>query len=124
MIEFITQNFVPLMFGGLLAFLLTGIPVAFGLAATGLVFGFLGMEVGLFGSTMFQALPLRIFGRAVYDKPEFVSRQPLAAFFAAPRPPDPQAYRAYRAYLLETSQLPAASMRRARVACCSPGSWA
>ena len=62
MIEFITQNFVPLMFGGLLAFLLTGIPVAFGLAATGLVFGFLGMEVGLFGSTMFQALPLRIFG--------------------------------------------------------------
>ena len=62
MIEFITQNFVPLMFGGLLAFLLTGIPVAFGLAATGLVFGFLGMEVGLFGSTMFQALPLRILG--------------------------------------------------------------
>lgn len=62
MIEFVTQNFVPLMFGGLLAFLLTGIPVAFGLAATGLVFGFLGMEVGLFGSTMFQALPLRIFG--------------------------------------------------------------
>ena len=60
MIEFITQNFVPLMFGGLLAFLLTGIPVAFGLAATGLVFGFLGMEVGLFGSTMFQALPLRM----------------------------------------------------------------
>lgn len=73
---------------------------------------------------LWRGLPLRIFGRAVYDKPEFVSRQPLAAFFAAPRPPDPQAYRAYRAYLLETSQLPAASMRRARVACCSPGSWA
>ena len=55
---------------------------------------------------LWRGLPLRIFGRAVYDKPEFVSRQPLAAFFAAPRPPDPQAYRAYRAYLLETSQLP------------------
>ena len=62
MIAFITENFVPLMFGGLLAFLLTGIPVAFGLAATGLLFGFIGMEVGLFGSNLFQALPLRVFG--------------------------------------------------------------
>ncbi|MBQ0934998.1 TRAP transporter large permease [Ideonella paludis] len=62
MTEFITQNFVPLMFGGLLVFLLTGIPVAFGLAATGLLFGFIGMEVGMFGSTLFQALPLRVFG--------------------------------------------------------------
>ena len=46
MIAFITQNFVPLMFCGLLFFLLTGIPVAFGLAATGLLFGFIGMEAG------------------------------------------------------------------------------
>ena len=30
MVEFITQNFVPLLFCGLLFFLLTGIPVAFG----------------------------------------------------------------------------------------------
>ena len=60
--QFITQNFVPLLFGGLFFFLLTGIPVAFGLAATGLLFGFIGMEVGLFGSNLFQALPLRIFG--------------------------------------------------------------
>ncbi|MCX2861863.1 TRAP transporter large permease subunit [Paucibacter sp. PLA-PC-4] len=62
MIEFVTQNFVPLMFAGLFFFLLTGIPVAFGLAATGLLFGFVGMEVGLFGSNLFQALPLRVFG--------------------------------------------------------------
>ncbi|HJV67561.1 TRAP transporter large permease [Ideonella sp.] len=62
MSQFIAQNFVPLMFSGLLIFLLTGIPVAFGLAATGLLFGFVGMEVGLFGSTLFQALPLRVFG--------------------------------------------------------------
>ncbi|MCU7375317.1 TRAP transporter large permease subunit [Paucibacter sp. O1-1] len=62
MIEFLTQNFVPLMFAGLFFFLLTGIPVAFGLAATGLLFGFVGMEVGLFGSNLFQALPLRVFG--------------------------------------------------------------
>lgn len=62
MSQFIAENFVPLMFSGLLVFLLTGIPVAFGLAATGLLFGFIGMEVGLFGSNLFQALPLRVFG--------------------------------------------------------------
>lgn len=62
MIEFISQNFVPLLFSGLLVFLLTGIPVAFGLAATGLLFGFIGMEVGLFSSNLFQALPQRVFG--------------------------------------------------------------
>ncbi|MBL0419522.1 TRAP transporter large permease subunit [Ramlibacter sp. AW1] len=62
MVELLSQNFVPLLFVGLLAFLLTGFPVAFALAATGLGFGFLGMELGLFPSTLFQALPLRIFG--------------------------------------------------------------
>jgi TRAP-type mannitol/chloroaromatic compound transport system permease large subunit len=62
MTAFIAQNFVPLMFAGLFVFLLTGIPVAFGLAATGLVFGYVGMEVGLFSTNLFQALPLRVFG--------------------------------------------------------------
>ena len=62
MMAFIAQNFVPLMFAGLFVFLLTGIPVAFGLAATGLLFGFIGMEAGLFPLNMFQALPLRVFG--------------------------------------------------------------
>ncbi|MCA3238340.1 MAG: TRAP transporter large permease subunit [Curvibacter sp.] len=60
--EFITQNFVPILFGGLLVLLLTGFPVAFALAATGLGFGFIGLELGLFPATIFQALPLRIFG--------------------------------------------------------------
>ncbi|WP_088282513.1 TRAP transporter large permease subunit [Ideonella sp. A 288] len=60
--SFLAQNFVPLMFAGLFIFLLSGIPVAFGLAATGLFFGFVGMEAGLFGSNLFQALPLRVFG--------------------------------------------------------------
>ena len=62
MTAFIAQNFVPLMFVGLFCFLLTGIPVAFGLAATGLLFGFIGMEAGLFPLNLFQALPLRVFG--------------------------------------------------------------
>ncbi|MBK8072096.1 MAG: TRAP transporter large permease subunit [Ramlibacter sp.] len=60
--SFIAQQFVPLMFAGLFLFLLSGIPVAFGLAATGLLFGFIGMEAGLFNSNLFQALPQRVFG--------------------------------------------------------------
>jgi len=59
---FIVQNFVPLMFVGLIFFLLSGFPVAFALAATGLLFGTIGMEAGLFPPTLFQALPLRLFG--------------------------------------------------------------
>lgn len=59
---FLAQQFVPLMFCGLFALLMTGFPVAFGLAATGLAFGFIGIEAGIFPSAMFQALPLRIFG--------------------------------------------------------------
>jgi TRAP-type mannitol/chloroaromatic compound transport system permease large subunit len=59
--DIIVNNFVPVMFGGLFFFLLTGIPVAFGLAATGLLFGLIGMEAGLFSTNLFQALPLRVF---------------------------------------------------------------
>lgn len=62
MTAFLTANFVPLMFCGLLLFLLSGFPVAFSLAATGLFFGFVGMELALFPSNLFQALPLRVFG--------------------------------------------------------------
>ena len=60
--SFLAQQFVPLMFIGLFVFLLTGFPVAFALAACGLSFGFIGMEAGLFPASLFQALPLRIFG--------------------------------------------------------------
>ena len=60
--SFLAQQFVPIMFIGLFVFLLTGFPVAFALAACGLSFGFIGMEAGLFPASLFQALPLRIFG--------------------------------------------------------------
>ncbi|MFD2738424.1 capsule biosynthesis protein [Sulfitobacter aestuarii] len=55
---------------------------------------------------LWRGIPLKVFGRAVYAKPQFVSDQPLAEFFAAPRRPDNRAYKDYRRYLLETSQLP------------------
>ena len=46
-----------LMLVGFFALLLAGIPVALTLAASGLVFGFLG-----FGPGLFNLLPSRIFG--------------------------------------------------------------
>ncbi|TDL84198.1 capsule biosynthesis protein CapA [Palleronia sediminis] len=54
---------------------------------------------------LWRGLPLKVFGRAVYAKPQFVSTQPLPEFFRAPTRPDGRAYRDYRHYLLETSQI-------------------
>ena len=55
---------------------------------------------------LWRALPLRAFGDAVYNRPEFVSTQPIANFFAGPQAPDWEAYLTYRAFLLATSQVP------------------
>ncbi|HWX46865.1 MAG TPA: TRAP transporter large permease subunit [Roseomonas sp.] len=52
----------PLMFGGLVVFLLIGFPVAFSLAAAGLFFGFLSIELGFFTSAYLGNLPFRVFG--------------------------------------------------------------
>lgn len=54
---------------------------------------------------LWRGLPLKAFGRAVYNLPEFVSDQPLPEFFAQPRRPDARGYRDYRRFLLETSQI-------------------
>ena len=55
---------------------------------------------------LWRGIPLKAFGKAVYNKPQFVSDLPLAEFFANPPYPDNAAYLDYRRYLLETSQLP------------------
>ncbi|WP_334187310.1 TRAP transporter large permease subunit, partial [Noviherbaspirillum sp.] len=52
----------PLMFGGLIVFMLIGFPVAFSLMALGLFFGLISIELGFFGSQFLQAVPQRIFG--------------------------------------------------------------
>ena len=62
MTQFIIHNMAPLMFIGLFAFLLLGYPVAFALAANGIVFGLIGIEFGLLSPSLFQALPERIWG--------------------------------------------------------------
>jgi TRAP-type mannitol/chloroaromatic compound transport system permease large subunit len=62
MTEFLIANMAPIIFGSLVIFLLLGFPVAFALAANGIIFGLIGIELGLFNPSFFQALPERIFG--------------------------------------------------------------
>src|SRR3989454_832521 len=62
MSAFLVANMAPLMFATLVVFLLLGYPVAFALAALGLSFGFIGVELGLLTPALYQALPERIFG--------------------------------------------------------------
>jgi len=52
----------PLMFAGLVVFLLLGYPVAFSLAANGLLFGLFGMAHGNIEPALLQALPERVLG--------------------------------------------------------------
>jgi len=60
--QFLIANMAPIMFGVLVIFLLSGFPVAFSLAANGLFFGLLGIELGLLKPELLQALPNRLFG--------------------------------------------------------------
>ncbi|MDO5630280.1 MAG: capsule biosynthesis protein CapA [Paracoccus sp. (in: a-proteobacteria)] len=55
---------------------------------------------------LWRGLPVKALGRAVYDKPGLVSDQSLAEFIRNPARPDREAYRIYRSYLLQTSQVP------------------
>ena len=65
--QFLIANIAPIMFGALVVFLLSGFPVAFSLAANGLFFGLVGIELGLLKPELLQALPNRIFGIMASD---------------------------------------------------------
>ena len=69
MIEFIAQNLAPIMFATLVVFMLLGYPVAFALAANGLLFFFIAVELSPYAPDaitlswpLLQALPERMFG--------------------------------------------------------------
>ncbi|MEN9867946.1 MAG: hypothetical protein RL748_3536 [Pseudomonadota bacterium] len=61
-LEFIANNLAPIMFISLVVFLLSGFPVAFSLAANGIVFALIGIKLGLMPPELMQALPNRILG--------------------------------------------------------------
>jgi capsular polysaccharide export protein len=54
---------------------------------------------------LWRGVPLKVLGQAIYAKPGLVSDLALAEFFAGAVRPDPRAYREFRHYLLETSQV-------------------
>ncbi len=56
------ENFAPLMFLGLILIMLMGFPVAFSLAALGLICGFFAVAQGWFPISFMSNLPLNIFG--------------------------------------------------------------
>ncbi len=62
MSAWLAANLAPIMFGSLLFFLLSGFPVAFGLASCGIVFGAIAVEMGIAPAQLFNALPLRLYG--------------------------------------------------------------
>ena len=62
MSAFLIANIAPLMFATLVVVLLIGYPVAFALAAVGIGWGLVGIELGLLQPTLLQALPERIWG--------------------------------------------------------------
>ena len=69
MIPFIAENMAPIMFASLILFLILGYPVAFSLAANGLLFFFIGVELAPFSGgeitlswPLLQALPDRFYG--------------------------------------------------------------
>lgn len=55
------EQFPPIMFAGLVIFMLIGFPVAFSLAALGLASGFFAIEMGWFPSAFMGNLPISIF---------------------------------------------------------------
>ena len=55
---------------------------------------------------LWRGIPLKTLGAPVYNKPELVSDQPIKTFFEGPKRPDMRAYKDYRRFLLETSQIP------------------
>jgi len=62
MTAFLIANMAPIMFASLIVFLMFGYSVAFSLAACGLFFGFVGVELGVIQPAFLQSLPLRMFG--------------------------------------------------------------
>ncbi|NYT64957.1 TRAP transporter large permease subunit [Alcaligenaceae bacterium] len=65
--EFLVANLAPIMFINLVLFLLLGFPVAFSLAANGILYGLIAIDFGLMQPALFQALPQRVFGIIAND---------------------------------------------------------
>jgi tripartite ATP-independent transporter DctM subunit len=62
MIDFVTHNMAPLMFAGMMLFMVVGYPASFSLAAVGLFFAFIGIELGLIRPDFLGNLTFQLYG--------------------------------------------------------------
>src|SRR5438094_6326249 len=62
MVGFLIANMAPIMFASLVVVLLLGYPAAFSLGAVGLIYAFVGIQLGEFRPDFLQALPERVYG--------------------------------------------------------------
>src|SRR5215475_13075080 len=60
--SYLRENMAPVMFLGMILFMLIGYPAAFSLAAVGLFFGFIGIELGLIRPDFLGNLTYQLFG--------------------------------------------------------------
>src|ERR1700682_1652652 len=61
MIDFVTHNMPPLMCAGMMMFMIIGYPASFSLAAVGLFFAFIGIELGLIRPDFLGNLTFQLF---------------------------------------------------------------
>src|SRR5215203_4031016 len=83
MIHFVRENMAPLMFGGLIVFMLIGYPAAFSLAAVGLFFAFFGIELGLIEPSFLGNLTYQLFGIVSNDQGTLLLAIPFFTFMGA-----------------------------------------
>src|SRR5215218_6543025 len=83
MIHFVRENMAPLMFGGLIVFMLIGYPAAFSLAAVGLFFAFFGIELGLIEPNFLGNLTYQLFGIVSHDQGTLLLAIPFFTFMGA-----------------------------------------
>jgi tripartite ATP-independent transporter DctM subunit len=83
MTDFVRENMAPLMFAGLIAFMLIGYPAAFSLAAVGLFFAFFGIELGLIEPNFLGNLTYQLYGIVSHDQGTLLLAIPFFTFMGA-----------------------------------------
>ena len=83
MTDFVRENMAPLMFGGLIVFMLIGYPAAFSLAAVGLFFAFFGIKLGLIEPNFLGNLTYQLFGIVSNDQGTLLLAIPFFTFMGA-----------------------------------------
>jgi tripartite ATP-independent transporter DctM subunit len=83
MIEFVRNNMAPLMFVGLIVVMLFGYPAAFSVAAVGLLFGLIGVKLGLIEPDFLGNLVYQVFSIVSEEQGALLLAIPFFTFMGA-----------------------------------------